>query len=436
MDGFVPSGSISPIVAQTVISVGPYALRNRTSACPACRQLRRTRLARGHERPQRRQLRLGQPGEHRRRQRDGGDALPLHQREHLARRHEQFARRHAQRRTGQERGEDLGDRRIEAERRKLQDAADRLDVEGFDLGVDEMVKRAMRHRHAFRPSRGARRVDQIRERVGVRSVREVRGVAVRNRVDRDDDPRSAVRDRVLPPRRGRARLHRYVHRAGLHHAEDRGQARERRVHADGDAVLDADVLRAQPVRVHIRARVQLAIGQRDVGEGCGRGVRRLLDLLFEEAGDRGRRDGGRPAGGDAGAPLEELRALVRGDVIELGERTVEITGHRGEQCAQVPQHAQHRVAIEAAAVVADADLALRPHLHHHREREARALHEVVVRETERSSLHALHVQRRVLEDQQAVEQLRASGHHAPALHLAQRRVLVAPRLRLALLQPL
>ena len=118
------------MLAQTVVSVGPYALIMRRPFD------QRATISAGHASPATIRVGkwriVGQLGEQARRQRRMRDALLTQQA--AQRTTAAFTRRHDERRTRQEHGRNLRDHGIKARRGKLQDARLPIDCKALDLG--------------------------------------------------------------------------------------------------------------------------------------------------------------------------------------------------------------------------------------------------------------------------------------------------------------
>ena len=270
--------------------------------------------------------------------------------------------------------QDLGDRRVEAERGKLQDTVARADREGPPLRFEQVAQPAMGDHHPLGTAGGARRVEPVGgalrqgARRGRRRAGGAREIAARQAslagTDRADleqhDARAAGgkagrqgrgghqhrRPRFLEqqvhPLGGVGGIERHIRAAGLPHRQHGDHHRGRTRQADRHGGLQSHPELAQPRGQGPDAAEQFAIGEDRIVMDHRRrlGVHRRGG---EEAGHRRRGQVPVPRPALAGAQLFQLGRIEEG---ELGERAVGIGGDPAQQDAPTPCQAVHRGGVE------------------------------------------------------------------------------------------
>ncbi len=227
----------------------------------------------------------------------------------------------------------------------------------------------------------------------------------------------------------------HVGAARLEDGEQRDRQLERALHEDAHPHVGADTEAHQVVGEVVRARVELAVGERALGQhdrdGVGRARRLRLAELVEEDIAAARARGV--------VPRVEPAPLGGGEDGEAAEGRLGGGEEALEQRRQVAEQALDGRRVEAAGVVADAELQRALEDAGEGERVRRQLLALGVRERERVLLGAGARRARdgeVLEDDQALEERGAAGHGGEGLHLDERAVLVVAQLGLVLLEVL
>ncbi len=227
-------------------------------------------------------------------------------------------------------------------------------------------------------------------------------------------------------------VQRQVGRARLQHRQHGHQQFGRARAGQGDDLFGAQPLRHQVVGEPVRAGVQLGVADPGVAvHQCG-ALRGGRGLLFEQLDG-----GGRPGLPGGGVPLvQQDGPLAGGQHGQPADRGLRVVGEGVQQGRQAFGDPLHGVRVEQARVVAEAQVQFVGGVGGERERVVGLLRAVALAHHEAVPGGRVAVVREALEDDDAVEQVRAPRDLAPAAHLCQRHVLELPGLDLLVLHPL
>ena len=161
---------------------------------------------------------------------------------------------------------------------------------------------------------------------------------------------SRIGEHERQPLRWVRRIERDVCAAGLEDAETRDDHVERALHADGDERVRPDTEGAQTMRDPVGTAVQLAVCELPFFIEERHCLRRALDLGFEDLRHRARRIYARRV-----VPFhEEAVALGRREDRQGGEPAVGVGGHPLQQRAVVSRKPLDPLRLEEVAPVVDA----------------------------------------------------------------------------------
>ncbi len=224
----------------------------------------------------------------------------------------------------------------------------------------------------------------------------------------------------------RPHVHRQVPATCLEHSQLRDHEFQRAVHQQADRLLGPYAESDQPVRQVVGPAIQFAVAQRTGVALHGDGIRDATHLLGEALHDR---VGGHLPRGVV--PLHQDPTLfATGEHVHPPQRAIQVAGHLGQQHPQVHGELLDRARVEQRGVVAEGERQPFARNGHHAQGVVGGLHSAQLAKFQPELGGGRIVDRVVLEDQDAVEQLAA----VEVLQPGQGDVLEPPGLGLPLLE--
>ncbi|EPH44640.1 putative Linear gramicidin synthase subunit C [Streptomyces aurantiacus JA 4570] len=225
--------------------------------------------------------------------------------------------------------------------------------------------------------------------------------------------------------------------AGIHRQERRTRLRDRHLSQNHlrrtrqrqrNKITGTHTPRDEPVRQHIRPRLQLRERQRQARRIQSSGIRRAIHRRLHQ-----NRQSDRLHGINLRASRTRQQTAPLGGrqhINGIHSRGVRRTGQLVQGVQQLVGQGAGRGRLEVAGVVAELDREPLARRDHHGERIVGRLQVAFLLDGQAVPGQRVRVERVVLEDHDAVEQAGAAGDVAPGLHLGEGDEVVAPGLRL------
>ncbi len=190
--------------------------------------------------------------------------------------------REHQRGTARQRGENLLHRRIERQRRKLQNPIRRTQTEPTPHPRHMPRHRPTRHPHTLRPPRRTRRINHIRQlTIHHRNPRIIIPTPVRQRTLQHHTSTHIRTDELHPLRRPR-RIQRHIHTTGLQHTQHRNEHVHTPPQPHPHRHLSPHTPTQQPPSHPVRPRIQLRIRHHHITRNNRHPLRNTPHPLLEQ----------------------------------------------------------------------------------------------------------------------------------------------------------